>query len=65
MNWFSKHADAVMVIGAIFCSMIWMNSKFSEVEKRFSDIEKDIGIMKAVMVIQKIMPSELAVKGEK
>ena len=65
MDWFTKHADAVMVIGAIFYSMIWMNTKFSDIDKRFSDIEKDIAIMKAVMVIQKIMPSELATKGEK
>lgn len=58
MEWFTKHADAVMVIGAIFCSMIWMNG-------RLNSIEKDIAVMKAVMVMQKIMPSELATKGEK
>ena len=53
MEWFKKHADTALIIGSIAGSMIWMNGKFK-------DIEKDIAVMKAVMVMQKILPAELA-----
>ena len=52
MDWFKKHTDAVMIIGAISASMIWMNCKFNE-------IEKDIAVMKAVLVLKNILPVEL------
>lgn len=52
MDWFKKHTDAVMIIGAIAASMIWMNGKFNE-------IEKDIDVIKAVLVLKNIMPTEL------
>jgi hypothetical protein len=58
MEWFKKHTDAVMIIGAIAASMIWMNGKFNE-------IEKDIAVMKAVLVMKNIMPTELAIVGAK
>lgn len=53
MEWFKKHTDAVMVIGAIIGSMLWMNGKFNE-------IEKDIAVIKTVLIIKQILPSELA-----
>ncbi len=55
MEWFRKHTDAVMVISTIFCSMIWMNGKFN-------DIEKDVAVIKAVLIIKGIMPHEIAVE---
>ena len=60
MNWFTKHVDAVLVIGAIIASMLWMNTKFNEVDKHFTCVEKEIAIMKTVMIMKNIMPSELA-----
>lgn len=56
MEWFKKHSDAVMVIAAIFCSLLWMNSKFNE-------LEKDIAVIKTVLVMKNIFPTEL-VKNE-
>lgn len=55
MDWFKKHADTVMIIGSILSSVLWMNS-------RFNDMEKDITIIKTVLVMKNIMPSELCVK---
>lgn len=52
MDWFKKHVNAVMVIGAIVGSMIWMNSEFN-------DIKKDIAVIKSVLVIKNILPQEL------
>lgn len=53
MNWLNKHADAIAVITAIVLSALWMNNNFK-------DLEKDIAVIKAVMIMQKIMPAELA-----
>jgi hypothetical protein len=52
MEWLKKHVDAVMVIGAIFSSMIWMNGKFN-------DLEKDMVVMKTVLLMKEIVPSEV------
>jgi len=53
MDWFKKHADAVAVIAVLCGGLLWMNGKFNV-------IEKDLAVMKAVMVMRNIMPSELA-----
>lgn len=54
-EFFKKHTDTVVVLGALFAGFLWMNTKFNE-------IEKDLTIVKTVLIINKIMPSELAVK---
>ncbi len=53
MDWFKKHTDTVIVVGAIIGSMLWMNGKFNQ-------IEKDIAIIKTVLVMKEILPKELA-----
>ena len=55
MDWIKKHVDTVIVLGAIFSSMLWLNAKFNS-------IEKDIAVMKTVLIMQKIMPCELAIQ---
>ena len=60
MEWFRKHTDAVIILGAIVGSMLWMNGKFNDVDKKFSCLEKDMAVLKAVMIIKNIMPAELA-----
>jgi hypothetical protein len=60
MEWFKKHTDTVVVLAGILSSVIWMNSKFSDMDKRFASLEKDIAIIKTVLVMKGIMPSELA-----
>ena len=59
MEWMKKHTDAVVVIGAIISSMIWMNGQFNSIDSRFSQIEKDLAVIKAVLVMKNIMPNEL------
>ena len=58
MEWVKKHVDTVIVLGGILTSVFWMNSKFNEVEKRFSDIEKRLLRMETVMIMKGIMPPE-------
>ena len=57
MDLMKKHVDAVVIIGAILSSMLWMNGKFN-------DIEKDVAIIKTVLIMKNVMPAELAQKGE-
>ena len=56
MEWFKKHVDTVVVLGGILTATLWMTSKINE-------IEKDMTIIKTVLIMKNIMPIELA-KGE-
>lgn len=58
MDILKKHVDTVIVLGAILSSVLWMNGKFAE-------IEKDIAVMKAVLIMKQIMPAELALHKDK
>ena len=53
MEWFKKHVDTVLILGAFAGCVLWMNGKFNE-------IEKDITIIKTVMIMSNIMPREYA-----
>ena len=63
MGWFKKHADAVSIVSVIIAAMIWMNGRFNEVDGRFSSIEKDITMIKTVLIMKNIMPPDLAMNG--
>ena len=55
MDWLKKHADTVVIIGAVATSMLWMNGKFNS-------LEKDMAVMKTVLIMKNIMPAEMATK---
>lgn len=57
MEWFKKHVDTVIILVAFGASLLWMNGKFN-------DIEKDMAIIKTVLVMKNILPAELAKKEE-
>lgn len=63
MNWLKKHADTLAILGS-FAVCFWnlnekMNDKFNAVDNRFSVIEKDVAIIKTVMIMNHHMPCEL------
>ena len=60
MEWFKKHADTVVVLTGILSSMIWMNGKFEHLQNQINDVREQVVIMKTVLIMQKIMPTELA-----
>lgn len=62
MEWIKKHTDTVIVLTGIVSSMIWMNGKFTRVAQQLNDLEKEISIVKTVLIMKGIMPVELAVK---
>lgn len=53
MEWFKKHTDTVLILGSILSCVFWMNG-------RFNQIEEDILVIKTVMVMKGIMPTDLA-----
>lgn len=55
MEWVKKHTDTVIILASFASSVLWMNGKFNE-------LEKDIAVMKACLIMKNIMPSELAHK---
>lgn len=57
MEWFKKHVDTVIILGAFAGSLLWMNGKFNQ-------IDKDLKIIKTVLILKQIMPVELAKKTE-
>lgn len=60
MEWFKKHVDTVIILSAVIGSMVWMNTKFNDMDKRFNDIEKDMVMIKTTLILKNIMPRELA-----
>jgi hypothetical protein len=60
MDWFTKHVDSIATIATVIGAMIWMNGKFNSIEQRFSVMEKDMAIIKTVLVMKEMMPKELA-----
>jgi len=53
MDWLKQHADTIAII-ATFVGCFWnLNTKINE-------IEKDVTIIKTVLVMKNIMPTELA-----
>jgi len=53
MEWIKRHTDTVMVLTAIIGSMLWMNGKFNQ-------LEKEVAVIKTVLIMKNIMPPELA-----
>jgi hypothetical protein len=59
MDWFKKHADTIVILGSFALCFWTMNEKINE---RFNALEKDLAIIKTVLIMKNIMPAELAHK---
>lgn len=53
MDLIKKHVDTVIILGGILSSLIWMNGKFNDLDRRLVRIE-------TVMIMKGIMPEGLA-----
>jgi len=60
MKWLKDHADSAVVLAALLSGMVWMNGKFTDIDRRFSNLEKDVAIIKTVLIMKEILPRELA-----
>jgi hypothetical protein len=48
-----KHIDTLIIIGSVLTACLWINT-------RFNAMEKDITIIKTVLIMRGILPTELA-----
>jgi hypothetical protein len=53
MEWFKKHGDTLVILGT-FATCFW------HLNKRISVLDKDLAIIKTVLLMKNIMPAELA-----
>lgn len=53
MDVVKKHVDTVIVLGGILGSVLWQNGKFNE-------LEKEVVVIKTVLIMKDVMPKELA-----
>lgn len=60
MDIIKKHVDTVIVLGGILASVLWMNGKFNDINSRFSELEKEVAIIKTVLIIKGILPESIA-----
>lgn len=65
MDWMKKHVDTVIILTAFGASLLWMNGKFNDVEKDIASLRTDIAVVKTVLIMKNIMPSDLAKCHEK
>jgi len=57
MDWFKQHGDTIVILSS-FALCFWsMNEKMND---KFNAIEKDLAVIKTVLVMKNIMPNELA-----
>ena len=62
MDLMKKHVDTVFILSAFAASLIWMNTHFNEIDSRFGKIDQELAVIKTVMIMKKIMPTDLALK---
>lgn len=67
-NWFNQHVDTISVLGTLAVGFLWFNSQISDVKTDISnvrmevkDVQNELGIIKTVLIMQRIMPAELAI----
>lgn len=57
LNKIKNHADTITVLAAIAASFLWMNNKFNQ-------IDKDLAVIKTVMILKGIMTPDLIAKNQ-
>lgn len=63
-NWLSAHADTAAVMTAIVSFFLWMNSSINDVKESVHAIEKDMTMIKTVLIMKNIMPSDFCKEKE-
>lgn len=46
MEWIKKHTDTVIILAAFASSILWMNGKFNDIDKRFYKVDTEILLVK-------------------
>lgn len=64
MEILKKHIDTIIILGGILSSFLWMNSSINSIKEEVNSLKVDIAIMKTVLIMKNVMPSELAQNNE-
>lgn len=68
MDVLKKHYETLTILGGMAAILVgccmWINGKFSSVDDRFASIEQRLVRIETVLIMQGIMPKELAIKNE-
>jgi len=66
-DWIKEHIELFTIAAMVFSGFLWINGKFSDVDKQFSEvrleiatIRQEVAILRTVLIMKNIMPSELA-----
>ena len=51
-NWLTKHIDTLIVLGVLGSGFLWFNGKFNA-------IDKDLAVIKTVLILKGILPESL------
>ena len=60
MDWFKKHVDTTIILGAVLTATCWMNNNLNKLNDKIVSVEKDVAIIKTVLLMHRLLPSELA-----
>jgi hypothetical protein len=50
MEWFKKHVDTVIILGAFGASILWMNGKFNEIHLNLDSIIRELEKIKVALI---------------
>jgi hypothetical protein len=53
VDWLKKHTDTCIIIAFVVGAALWMNNSIK-------DLQKDVAVIKTVLIVKGIMPTELA-----
>lgn len=59
MNWFKNHQDTLAIISTVIGCMLWLNGHLNGIDRRFGEVDKDLAIIKTVLIMKDICPKEL------
>lgn len=80
MRWLKQNVDSFVVLSSIISAVVWMTSQMSNnkedltslimkkektLDRRIFSIEKDVAVIKGVLISKDILPSMIITKEEK
>ncbi len=67
MDWLKKHGDTAAILTVLLMAYFWVDSKFdnmsvkiADLQKQVYEIEKDVAIIRTVMIMKNIYPEQMA-----
>ena len=64
MSWFKQHADTITIIFTVLGAFFVQSNRIDSLSEQVNVIEKDVAIIKTVLILKNIYPEQLADKGK-